>query len=42
MGQCHTFQPENAPRAEYIPGTVLDFSGKTAGPLAKYGARRAG
>jgi hypothetical protein len=33
-GQCYTFQPETAERAEYRPGTVLDFAeGRT--PLAE-------
>jgi len=34
LGQCYTFQPENAPNATYIEGSVRDFSGGLAGPLA--------
>ncbi len=34
MGQCHTFQPENAPHAHYIAGTVRDFSTGGRDPLA--------
>lgn len=34
MGQCHTFQPENAPHAHYIAGTVRDFSADGREPLA--------
>lgn len=33
LGQCHTFQPENAPHARYITGTVRDFSGSGVEPL---------
>jgi len=34
LGQCYTFQPENAPNARYIEGSVRDFSG-SAGPLSE-------
>jgi hypothetical protein len=34
LGQCYTFQPENAPNAKYVEGSVRDFSGGSAGPLA--------
>lgn len=33
LGQCYTFQPENAGRATYITGTVRDFSGGRVEPL---------
>ncbi|HTZ69966.1 MAG TPA: hypothetical protein VMB71_04875 [Acetobacteraceae bacterium] len=33
LGNCFTFQPENAPNAQYVSGTVREFSGGGAGPL---------
>jgi len=34
LGQCYTFQPQNAPDAKYVTGTVRDFSGGGVEPLA--------
>lgn len=35
LGQCYTFQPENAPNARYIEGSVRDFSGSSVEPLGE-------
>jgi hypothetical protein len=33
LGQCFTFQPENAPHAKYIEGSVREFSGGAEGAM---------
>jgi hypothetical protein len=33
IGQCFSFQPENAPHVVYVEGSFHDFSGDTHGPL---------